>query len=93
MSRPGYPNPVPVSVVVGRLADAARDGDHEFWPDDASLLDPAAFTADRIHGPGQITDAYLLALAVRHDACFVTFDAGVPLGSVIGASRRHLVAL
>ena len=93
MSHPGYPNALPVRSVVERLRDATESGDHEFWPDDATLLDPQIIDASRIHGPRQVTDVYLLALAVHRGGRFVTFDASVPLGAVTVARREHLLAL
>jgi toxin-antitoxin system PIN domain toxin len=93
MSHPGYPNAVPISAVAGRLADAVRGEFHEFWPDDVSILDSALFDTSKIHGPRQLTDVYLLALAVRRGGTFVTFDAGVSLGAVAGAKTRHLTVL
>ncbi len=35
----------------------------------------------------------LLALAVRHEGRFVTFDRSVPLDSVTGSTPGHLVVL
>ncbi len=93
MSNPGYPNSVPILAVIERLARACADAVHEFWPDGISLLDPGIADATRIHGPRQLTDLYLLALAVEHDARFVTFDTGVPLSAVRKATPRHLVVL
>jgi toxin-antitoxin system PIN domain toxin len=93
MSHPGYPKPVAVRAVMERLAHATSTAHHEFWPDDLSLLDPRVADATRIHGPRQITDLYLLALAVRHDARFVTFDAAIALAAVRGAKSKHLLAL
>ena len=49
--------------------------------------------ATRIHGARQVTDVYLLALAVRHGGAFVTFDASVALDAARGAGTRHLVVL
>lgn len=40
-----------------------------------------------------ITDAYLLALAVKNHGRFVTLDQGIPLAAVQGAQARHLVVL
>ena len=65
----------------------------EFWTDDVSLLDPRVADASRIHGPRQLTDLYLLALAVRRDGCFVTFDASVPASAIKGAEKRHMIIL
>ena len=93
MSHPGYPNALPVQAVIRRLAEAAENKLHAFWPDDASLLDPQVANAERIHGPRQLTDLYLLALAVRHRGRFVTFDQSVPREAIRGAEKRHLVTL
>jgi predicted nucleic acid-binding protein len=66
---------------------------HEFWPDDVSLLDAARFEYGHIHSPRQLTDLYLLALAMRHGGRLVTFDRRMPLSAVPGASEEHLVVL
>jgi hypothetical protein len=47
----------------------------------------------RIHGPRQITDVYLIALAVRHDGRFVTLDSAASRDAVIGAEKRHVLVL
>jgi toxin-antitoxin system PIN domain toxin len=93
MSHPGYPNALPVRAVLERLQEAAADAVHEFWPDDVSLLHPGTVDAARIHGPRQLTDVYLLALAVRHAARFVTFDVSVALEAVRGARPVNLLTL
>jgi uncharacterized protein len=93
MSSPSYPNPQPVQALVKRLAEACVEHIHEFWADEPSLLDSAIFDPTRIHGPRQITDAYLLGLAVRHDGRFVTFDGRIPLEAVRRATERNLVVL
>jgi len=93
MSHPSYPNPVPVGAIVERLAEAVATAHHQFWPDDISILDTRVADRSRIHGPRQVTDLYLLALAVRHRGRFVSFDAEIPLAAVRGAERRHLVSL
>jgi hypothetical protein len=71
-----------------RLACAALD--HEFWPDEVSLRDDASADFNRVHGHQQITDVYLLALAVRRGGCLATFDQAIPLSAVPGAQARHL---
>lgn len=73
---------------------ALREGvDHAFWPDDVSVLDEARIDFSRLHGHRQITDAYLLALAVKHGGVLASFDAALPLSAVRGATKRHLLAL
>jgi len=93
MSHPGYPNALPVRAVVERLAEAGASSFHEFWADDVSLLDADVADSARIHGPRQITDVYLLALAVRHRGRFVTLDSSVAQYAVIGAEKNHVVVL
>ena len=93
MSHPSYPNALPVRLVMERLREATQNPYHEFWTDDVSLLDPRIAEATRIHGPRQVTDLYLLALAVSRGGRFATFDASVPVNAIQGAERRHIVAL
>ncbi len=93
MSSPGYPGALPVRAVVERLATASKTSLHEFWPDDISLLEPTLLDPSRIHGPRQITDLYLLALAVKHRGSFVTFDRLISTDAVKRAAKGHLVRL
>jgi len=93
MSHPGYPNPLSTRAVMERLAGATAGGPHEFWPDDISLLDTAVADPSRIHGPRQLTDLYLLALAVRHSGQFVTFDASIAIDAIKTARKTHLLVL
>jgi toxin-antitoxin system PIN domain toxin len=93
MSNRGYPNPLPVAAIVERLSKAARQPQHEFWPDEVSLLDRGLVDPARMHGPGQLTDAYLLALAVKRHGRLVTFDKSIALGAVRDAQRKNLQVL
>ena len=93
MANPAYPNALPAAQIVARLREAVADAHHEFWPDDVSLLDARIVDATRIHGARQVTDLYLLALAVRREATFVTFDASVVADAVHRAAKRHLSLL
>lgn len=67
--------------------------DHEFWPDNISLLDSKHFNHDTIHSHKQLTDIYLLALAVAHQGCLVTFDRHIALSHAVGASKKNLIVL
>ena len=93
MSQPAYPERMPVIAVVERLRQATTHRSHEFWPDDASILDAARIDATRIHGPAQLTDVYLLALAVSRAGRLVTLDQSIPLAAVSGAQKKHLVVI
>jgi uncharacterized protein len=93
MSNPNYPNALPIQAVMKRLADACEEDVHEFWSDEVSLLNPNVVDSTRIHGPRQLTDIYLLALAVEQEGRLVTFDTGVPLAVVRKATPDNLVVL
>ena len=93
MSQPGYPENLPVVAIAERLRAATTHRAHEFWPDEMSLLDDAMIDASRIHGPSQLTDVYLLALAVFKSGRLVTLDHSIPLAAVKGAQKKHLVVL
>jgi toxin-antitoxin system PIN domain toxin len=93
MAHSGYPNPFPVAALVERLGEAAAHPQHEFWPDDVSILDPGSVDPARIHGPSQLTDVYLLALAVKHRGRLVTFDQSIALEAARGAQKRHLLVI
>jgi uncharacterized protein len=50
--------------------------DHEFWPDSISVPDSIELTGTRLRGHQQITDAYLLGLALHHRGKLATMDEG-----------------
>lgn len=93
LSQPNHPNPVSLADALAVLRRSCGQPSHAFWHDDISLLDTTRLDPTRMHGQRQITDLYLLALAVEHDGCCVTFDAQIPLGAVRGASPRQLVSI
>jgi uncharacterized protein len=93
ISQPRYPSPIAPAAAIDLLARAAAGSHHEFWPCDVSVLDARLLDTSRLHGPRQVTDAYLLALAVRHGGRFVTFDKAVSLSAVAGAGDDHLTVL
>jgi toxin-antitoxin system PIN domain toxin len=93
ISQPRYPSPVPPSYAIDMLARATRTRHHEFWPCTASILDANTVDGSRLHSSKQVTDAYLLALAVQNAGRFVTFDQSILLNAVPGASQQHLTTL
>jgi len=93
MSQPAYPNPVPAALVAERLAEATAQPFHAFWPDDINMIAPGALDWSRILGSRQITDAYLLALAVKNGGRLATFDQGVSPAAVHGAKAANLAVI
>ena len=84
---------VGIDQVKRQLKHATAELDHEFWPDDVSMLDDRRIDFSKIFGHNQISDVYLLALAVAHRGALVTFDQHIAFTAVKGATEKHLVVL
>ena len=93
MGQPGYSSPQPLSMLVGMLQNPTRTAHHAFWSDEVSLLDPQQFQHGHIHSARQLTDLYLLALAVKNQGRLVTLDQRIPISAVRNATSAHLVVL
>jgi toxin-antitoxin system PIN domain toxin len=93
LSQPAYPNHITTSEAAARLREAVETNHHEFWADDVSMLDDAIFNWSVLLSARKLTDAYLLCLAVKRRGRFVTFDRGISLAAVPGATSRHLVLI
>lgn len=93
MSNPRYPAPLPASSVAKRLGQAVAAPEHEFWPDDISLLGTSLFDWSYVLSSKHVTDMYLLALAVQNQGRLVTFDRRIDLQAVKGAEKEHLCVL
>lgn len=90
LGSPGAVSPATASEV---LAAAYRGSGHVFWPGDVSLLEPARVHVGKLHGHRQVSDAYLLALAVHHGGPLVTNDRRIARLAVPGATQEHLAVL
>jgi uncharacterized protein len=93
LSQPSYKVPLPLSEAFRLLCEATEGDDHRFWPDDISLLDKQHIDRKRVLGPKQLTDIYLLALAVKHGGRLVTFDRAIPIAAVREAKPHHVVVI
>jgi len=85
VGHPKYPNsagsPAAVApIVIGLRALAG----HVFWADDLSLAASERVDSSAIETPGQVTDTYLLALAVSKGGCLATFDRRLSTRAVLG---------
>ena len=78
--------------VASLLTSFCANKEHQFWPDDLSLLDPGSANAVRLLSSGQVTDSYLLALAVKHHGKLATFDKRLVVDAVVGGNKAlHVV--
>lgn len=77
---------VTVRQAVEALHLGLQDEAHHFWPDSVSLREALDMFKGPIAGHQQITDAYLVALAIRNGGKLATLDRRmlqfVPLGTV-----------
>jgi len=94
MANPHFlPNPLRLSQAVDNLRTFCASGHHHFWSDTISIRDEGSFAADMTRGHQQLTDVYLLGLAARRGGTLVTFDRGVSLSAVKGATSEHLTVV
>jgi toxin-antitoxin system PIN domain toxin len=73
------------------LEDLARRPGYRYWPISGSWAALTASFAARITGHQQVTDAYLLGLAIKEDGVLVTFDRGIRYMAGAEFSRNVLV--
>lgn len=93
VAHPRYPNVLRVADAISRLKAAIATPYHRFIPDDVSLLDDSVIDRRHLLGHRQLTDAYLLALAVAHGARLVTLDKSVPVATVRQAGDSSLLII
>ena len=74
-------------------APARLQPSHAFWPEPFSLLQEGLIDWQRLLGPRQNTDGYLLALAATHGGHFVSFDQRIGMDFVHGAVAANLCIL
>ena len=88
-----YPNsPGSPAAVAPLMASLRAQPGHEFWPDEISVLDTTKLDSSRLLSSGQITDCYLLAVAVTHGGKLATFDRRMTTDAVVNGRRSlHLL--
>jgi toxin-antitoxin system PIN domain toxin len=85
-SHPNYPNrPGDVPAVLSILRRLCETPGHHFWSEDLSILE--ILTLDTIITHTQITDVYLLGLAVRNKGKLATLDQRIPVDPVHGGRQ------
>ena len=82
----------PLELVI-RLRQFCSSGDHVFWTSSISMRDAGVFKPAFIGGHRQLTDVYLLGLAVRMSGRLATFDRTIPLTAVVGATRENIAVV
>ena len=94
LTNPAYGSAVSRPLdVLARLRQFCSSGHHVFWADSISIRDAGVFDGAMIRGHRQLTDVYLLGLAVQVGGRLATFDRSIPLGAVVGASPASLAVV
>jgi len=90
VGHPNYPKG-PGSPEAARvlLNDFVAQPGHQFWPDSLSLCETSSFPS--LPSSKNLTDYYLLALAIRHSASLATFDNRISPELLSGGPRAYQV--
>ncbi|MGA2538984.1 MAG: TA system VapC family ribonuclease toxin [Terracidiphilus sp.] len=95
VSNPVYMNPAPgirsALDLIQKTTEASKD--HHFWADALPLSKLGASIRQRLQGHQQITDAYLLMLAIHHKGKLVTFDRRMLALAPEGSEERDSLEL
>jgi len=84
------PEAVTPKEALALLSEVVKHATHAFWADDIGILDDHV-PSGLLVGHRQVTDAYLLGLAIRHGGRLVTLDAGV--SALLPTRSPHRAAL
>jgi uncharacterized protein len=93
ISHTSYPNSVgSPAAALALLHEMTNDKDHHFWPDDISLFNESLIDGSKLLTTAQVTDTYLLALAVKHGGKLATFDRRLVTTAVkAGAAALQMI--
>ena len=93
MLHPYYPNSSdPLVAVMLLLIGLLSHPHHQCWADELSWSATTAIRGDQVLAHGQITDVYLLALAVHLHGSLASFDSPINTRVVPGGQDAlHLI--
>lgn len=80
-----------LTAAIAVLAELARRPGYRFWPIADEWAQLTVPFVSRIFGHQQVTDAYLLGLAIKEDGVLVTFDKGIRYMAGAEFARNVLV--
>lgn len=93
ISQPRYSNPISVRAAIELLDTASSTPHHEFWTCATSVRDGSVIDRSRVHGTREVTDVYLLGLAVSHGGRLVTLDRSISRTAVPAAEIDQLIMI
>lgn len=78
LSNPAFsPDALTPADAIALLRSNLTHPAHQFWPNDIGLLDAIGYCEPRIAGYQQITDVYLLGLALHKKGKLATLDSSI----------------
>jgi uncharacterized protein len=88
LGQPRYPNSPGTPAMVAKILKALRDqSGHEFWGDNISIMESKYVSPQNLLSSTQITDTYLLALAVANGGQLVSFDRRLVTSAVHNGAK------
>jgi uncharacterized protein len=91
LSNPAYPGQATtVEDAVSRLRTFCSEREHVFWPDSVSIRERGRLRWNHVQGHRQLTDVYLLALALSNQGRLATFGSTISLRAIEGAKEQNL---
>ena len=87
---PGARSPRESREILRRITDLPG---HLFWEDDIDLARDARIAWDRLGNHSQVTDAHILAIALRHGGRLVTLDRGIANLVPTGVAAQSVVVI
>jgi toxin-antitoxin system PIN domain toxin len=70
-------HPVSIKEALHALSVLTEMPGHSFWKTEIGIREATTPFVDKLFGPLQLTDAYLLGMAVANDGILVTRDRGI----------------
>jgi uncharacterized protein len=91
LSNPSYPGQsTTIEDAASRLRTFCSEREHVFWPDSVSIPERGRFRWNHVQGHRQLTDVYLLALAISNQGRLATFDSTISLDAIEAAKKQNL---
>ena len=93
ISNPSYTNSVSVANAVSLLQIAISNTQHHNLHQSISILNNDCFQTAHLVSHKQLTDLYLIGMAIYHNVKLITFDRNIPTHAAIGFEPKHLLVL
>jgi toxin-antitoxin system PIN domain toxin len=93
VSSSAYKSPKPIWQLLTALQKMISHPSHQQWSEDISIANSSIFDQTKITSPRQITDIYLLGMAVKQRGRFVTLDNSIATNAVLNFKPANLVDL